>query len=60
MYNKNADLINIGAYVRGSDKNVDRALRLMDDINSFLQQTIDDKTDFDSTIKRLMEISAKQ
>lgn len=60
VYNKNADLINIGAYVRGSDKNVDRALRLMDDINSFLQQTIDDKTDFDSTIKRLMEISAKQ
>lgn len=60
VYNKNSDLINIGAYVRGSDKNVDRALRLMDDINSFLQQTIDDKTDFDSTIKRLMEISAKQ
>ena len=60
VYNKNADLINIGAYVRGSDKNVDRALRLMDDINSFLQQTIDDKTDFDSTIKRLMEISEKQ
>ena len=60
VYNKNADLINIGAYVRGSDKNVDRALRLMDDINSFLQQSIDDKTDFDSTIKRLMEISAKQ
>ena len=60
VYNKNADLINIGAYVRGSDKNVDRAIRLMDDINSFLQQTIDDKTDFDSTIKRLMEISAKQ
>ena len=60
VYNKNADLINIGAYVRGSDKNVDRALRLMDDINSFLQQSINDKTNFDSTIKRLMEISEKQ
>ncbi len=60
VYNKNADLINIGAYVRGSDKNVDRAIRLMDDINSFLQQSINDKTNFDSTIKRLMEISEKQ
>ena len=60
VYNKNADLINIGAYVRGSDKHVDRAIRLMDDINSVLQQSINDKTNFDSTIKRLMEISEKQ
>lgn len=60
VYDKNADLINIGAYVKGSDKNVDRAIRLLEDINSFLQQSIDDKTDFNSTIKRLMEISQKQ
>lgn len=59
VYNKNADLINIGAYIKGSDPKVDRALRLLDDINSFLQQSIDEKADLDSTIAKLLEISAK-
>lgn len=59
-YNKNADLINIGAYVKGSDPSVDRALDLMEEINNFLKQSIKDQTDYENTISRLTEISSKQ
>ncbi len=59
-YNKNADLINIGAYVKGSDPSVDRALDLMEEINNFLKQSLKDQTDYENTIARLTEISSKQ
>lgn len=38
VYEKNEDLINIGAYVRGSNPKVDEAMLVIDDINQFLQQ----------------------
>lgn len=59
VYNKNADLINIGAYVKGSDVHVDKAISLIDEINEFLKQATSDKADFDQTIQRLIEISNK-
>jgi len=59
VYQKNIDLINIGAYVHGSDNKIDRAINLIDEINAFLCQNINEKTEFDSTIKKLMEIAGK-
>lgn len=50
------DLISIGAYVRGSDLLVDRAIDLMPSINSFLRQRSDDVTPFDAGIGGLMAI----
>ncbi len=58
-YEKNADLINIGAYIAGSDPKIDRAIRLNDEINTFLQQSISEKTDYTETVNRLIEISNK-
>ncbi|OGI23037.1 MAG: flagellar protein export ATPase FliI [Candidatus Melainabacteria bacterium RIFOXYA12_FULL_32_12] len=58
-YNKNADLINIGAYVTGTDPKIDRAIRLNDEINNFLQQPTDEKADYPETVNRLIEISQK-
>ena len=58
-YNKNADLINIGAYVTGSDNKIDKAISLMDEINTFLQQPTDEKSDYQQTIARIIEISKK-
>ena len=56
-YAKNEDLINIGAYVKGSDPNVDKAIALNDRINSYLIQNIKDKTDFDITKNELINLS---
>lgn len=50
------DLIEVGAYKRGSNKKVDVALDEIDNINSFLRQGIYEKTEFEQTIKILIEI----
>lgn len=59
VYNKNADLINIGAYVTGSDPQIDKAISLIHDINEFLQQSVNDKADYHLTIAKLIEIAQK-
>ncbi len=38
IYRKNADIISLGAYVAGSNHEIDTAIRLNDSINSFLRQ----------------------
>lgn len=57
VYAKNEDLINIGAYVSGTDPVCDRAIALMDKINIFLKQTTKEKIDYDQTINELTQIA---
>jgi len=59
-YQKNVDLINIGAYINGTDPKIDRAIRLNGEINNFLKQQVKEKTEFETTIKKLNEIIQKQ
>lgn len=59
VYRKNEDIINIGAYVKGSDKTIDKAILFIDEINSFLQQRVNEKNDFDTTINKLIELAEK-
>ena len=59
VYEKNADLINIGAYIKGSDQTIDRAIRLNDEINAFLRQGVEEKESYDSIVNRLIEIANK-
>ena len=56
VHTKNEDLINIGAYVAGSDPLCDKAIALMDNINAFLKQSVKDKIDYDETINALIEL----
>jgi FliI/YscN family ATPase len=56
-YEKSRDLINIGAYVSGSDPEIDAALQVMPDITAFLQQGKDEVTDFPSTLNMMDQIS---
>ena len=58
-YEKNVDLINIGAYIKGSDPKIDRSIALNEEINSFLKQSIKEKLDFTETVNKLIEISNK-
>ena len=56
VHTKNEDLINIGAYVQGSDPVCDKAIALMPQINEFLTQSTKDKIDFSETINSLIEL----
>ncbi len=52
-YREAEDLINIGAYVEGSDPEIDYAKKMIGRINSFLQQGIQEKITLKDSIKRL-------
>ena len=47
------DLINIGAYVEGSNGKIDNAISRIDGINDFLQQGMNDAVDMDATLAAL-------
>ncbi len=55
-YREAEDLINIGAYVKGSNPEIDYALQYIDRVNSYLRQDLEDFTPFKESISRLMEI----
>nr|WP_132547663.1 flagellar protein export ATPase FliI [Pectinatus cerevisiiphilus] len=58
-YNEAADLIRIGAYVNGSDPNIDAAIEKIDAINKFLCQQVFEVTGFEETINNLVAIEGK-
>ena len=55
VYEDMAELIRLGAYRRGSDPNVDEAIKYYDGIEAFLGQEIGDVTDLDSCYRMLAE-----
>lgn len=55
-YNEAEDLINIGAYKKGSNKNIDYAIEKIDEVNEFLVQDVFDKYSFDDVVTLLDEI----
>jgi flagellum-specific ATP synthase len=50
LYSQAEDLINIGAYARGANAKIDQAVAMIDRINGFLRQGIDDKADYSTTL----------
>ena len=58
-YKKNEDLINIGAYVSGADPVTDQAIKYMTEINSYLQQKVDERTNYEENIQKLMDLGSK-
>ena len=57
-YTNARDLINIGAYVSGSNPAIDYALQVMPQVREFLRQQPEDHTDIPETIERLRSIFA--
>ena len=55
-YNEAEDLINIGAYKSGSNKNIDYAISKIDAVNEFLRQATDEKLRFEEGLAMLSEI----
>ena len=56
LYKKNEDLISIGAYPKGSNPSIDRAIALQDPLKKFLCQGVEEKTNRVDAFKRLKEI----
>ncbi|HZQ94291.1 MAG TPA: flagellar protein export ATPase FliI [Candidatus Sulfotelmatobacter sp.] len=52
-YRKNEDLILLGAYKRGADQRVDTAISKIEEINAFLKQATDDKSNFQGSVEQL-------
>jgi flagellum-specific ATP synthase len=55
-YKKAEDLINIGAYVKGSNPQVDRAIEKIDAINSFLRQGGSDRVNYPAAVGALGDL----
>lgn len=52
-YSEAEDLINIGAYKSGSNKNIDFAISKIDKVNEFLCQSTDEKFDYEEILDEL-------
>ena len=55
-YRKNEDLILLGAYKRGADQRVDLAISKIEEINGFLKQATDDKSNFQGSVDQLKKM----
>ncbi len=55
-YQEAEDLINIGAYVKGSNPRIDRAVRLIDDLRDLVKQDIHENVEFEHAIGRMQSI----
>jgi flagellum-specific ATP synthase len=52
-YGEAEDLINVGAYVEGSDPEIDFAKKMIGRVNAFLRQDIDEKITLEESIAKL-------
>ncbi len=58
-YNEAEDLINIGAYVKGSNPQIDHALNKIQSLRIFLKQDMTEGAEFNDTIGRLKNLIEK-
>lgn len=56
-YAEAEELINIGAYARGSNTTTDVAIAMKDELDVFLQQARDERNTYPQTCRRLIELS---
>jgi len=56
-YQKAEDMINIGAYVKGSNPKIDLALRKIDGIHAFLKQRCDEGVSVENAMSKVIEIT---
>ena len=55
-YYKNRDLVNIGAYVKGSDADIDIALEYFPKLQKFIQQDLTDAFSYDISVQQLQQL----
>jgi flagellum-specific ATP synthase len=58
-YKESEDLITVGAYSRGSNPKVDKAIVIYDDLNNLLRQQVEEAFTIDELFDRMLEIARK-
>lgn len=58
-YEEKRDLITLGAYAKGSDPRVDRAIAAMAEVEALLRQSPTEVSSFEATVAALQRIAAK-
>jgi flagellum-specific ATP synthase len=56
VYAEAEDLINIGAYVKGSSAKIDKALEMHDAVSTYLRQNVDEPITFDDSVQQLHDL----
>lgn len=59
IYKKNEDLIKIGAYVQGQDKQLDKAYKLIDELTDFITQSQTEQVTFAKAQEKLANLMDK-
>ncbi len=60
VYREAEDLINIGAYVKGSNKKIDYAISMIEKINELFKQGIPDYLPIEETFTRIFELFGEE
>ncbi|NOZ52434.1 MAG: flagellar protein export ATPase FliI [Gammaproteobacteria bacterium] len=55
-YNKNRDLINVGAYQAGTDSQIDEAIKMIPTLNHFLQQGMNQQVSLQQSVQDLLAL----
>ena len=55
-YQRNRDLINVGAYRAGSDAQIDRAIAMREQIDVFLQQGVQERAELEQCMNKLLAL----
>ncbi|MBI1195070.1 MAG: flagellar protein export ATPase FliI [Gammaproteobacteria bacterium] len=55
-YQRNRDLIGVGAYARGADERIDAAIAWQSRLESFLRQDINESVNFEQSLNQLMAL----
>ncbi len=56
IYKKAEDLINIGAYVSGSNPEIDRSIEMIERVNNYMKQGIDEKISVEESVAQLLNL----
>ncbi|SPD72699.1 flagellum-specific ATP synthase [uncultured Desulfobacterium sp.] len=56
VYKKAEDLINIGAYVKGTNPDIDYSIEMIPNINSYLQQDMETGVSFEESVQQLEDL----
>jgi flagellar biosynthesis/type III secretory pathway ATPase len=57
VYRESEDLVNLGAYARGANPELDQAIALRADLDRFLIQQVEEKEDFEGSLRRLQALA---